>query len=373
MKRKMKLLITSAGSLVGQNILDSLVNKRDLIEVIGMNSDALNARNFRYDRSYLVPPLDQADQFKDDFLRIIAEENPDMILAGRDHDVFFLAKIKDELSYLKEKIPYGEAGLAQLMQDKFLTWQYSERKGLPFAESFLYRGSEDREGLKVFLRKHSFPILVKPRLGFGSLGVRYLLNETQVNGFIAEAAVGEALFQEYLGCVNDLDEYAGQLKYGIPLFFQIPEKNQFAAQTVISSGGVVAEVFVSINTMVSGRAEFSRRVEEKDIEEIVLQYAHSLYDDGWYGSLNLQMKQDCNCRWKVFELNPRLTGTSSARYHLGYDEVGFLTDFFLPDMKLPNHTQKEKGEGAVFKYLTDYYCLDSDVRQMEDGYSWGKF
>jgi carbamoyl-phosphate synthase large subunit len=372
MRRKMKLLITSAGSLVGQNILDSLVHKRDRIEVIGMNSDAANPRIFRCDRSYLVPPLDQSGSFEDRFLDIIAKEDPDMILAGRDHDVVFLAEIKQRRPDLKKKIPFGEAGQAAMMQDKYLSFQYALEKGLPFADSFLCCGSRDTGGLQSFLRGHSFPLLAKPRWGFGSLGVRYLLNQEQLDGFIAQAGDTEFLFQEYLGPMQDFEQYARQLRYGVPLFSQIPEKNQFAAQVILSPEGTVSEVFISINTMVSGRAEYSRRIEAPDIEEIVLRYARALYRDGWYGPLNLQLKQDRQSRWKVFEFNPRMTGTTSARYLLGYDEIGILTDFFLTDMKLPNHTRTQKPAGVVFKYLTDEYLSDADIKQMEDDRGWEK-
>ena len=42
----MKLLITSVGSLLGQNILESIESRRNLIEVIGINSTVGNTRNY---------------------------------------------------------------------------------------------------------------------------------------------------------------------------------------------------------------------------------------------------------------------------------------------------------------------------------------
>ena len=55
----MKLLLSSVGSLVGQEILDVLeapgCSRRHLVEVIGTNSVAAAANNFRCDRCCLVP------------------------------------------------------------------------------------------------------------------------------------------------------------------------------------------------------------------------------------------------------------------------------------------------------------------------------
>lgn len=369
MNRKIKLLITSVGSLVGQNILDSLEDRRSEVEIIGLDSSANNPRNFRCDRVYQVSLLDQREHFTKDFVRIATKENPDLVLAGRDHDVIFLSGIKEQVGFV-EKIPYGDENIARMMQDKFLSYQYAEKNTLPFADSCLYSKESNAEDVKAFLRKHSFPLLAKPRQGFGSHGVFYILNQGQLDCLLEDVKNSDVLFQEYLGPKQDFEKMAASLKYGIPLFFQIPETGQFAAQTVISAEGAVAEVFISLNTMSAGRAEYSRRVCIPEIEATVKRYAETLYRDGWYGSLNLQLKQDTQSVWKVFELNPRMTGTTSARYLLGYDELSILTDYFSPEIKLPHRTETLKSKAEIFKYLTDYYLSDRDVEQLNELKIW---
>ena len=56
---RMKVLLTSVGSLVGQNILDVLeypgFSRRSLMRVVGSNSVPDAACNFRCDRCYLLP------------------------------------------------------------------------------------------------------------------------------------------------------------------------------------------------------------------------------------------------------------------------------------------------------------------------------
>ena len=48
------ILITSVGSLVGHNILESLASRRQEWRIVGVNSLALAANNFRCDAAYLV-------------------------------------------------------------------------------------------------------------------------------------------------------------------------------------------------------------------------------------------------------------------------------------------------------------------------------
>jgi carbamoylphosphate synthase large subunit len=80
------ILITSVGSLVGLNILDSLEAMRTRLRVVGTNSEPKAPNNFRCDVAYLAP--ETADPAFIARLRtIIAHEKPDLVLAGRDADL----------------------------------------------------------------------------------------------------------------------------------------------------------------------------------------------------------------------------------------------------------------------------------------------
>lgn len=89
-----RIAITSVGSLVGQNILDSLEGRREGIEVVGVNSVAAAAGNFRCDRAYLAPPASRSGEYLDRLAAVLNEEKPDLVLPGRDDDVLALARLK---------------------------------------------------------------------------------------------------------------------------------------------------------------------------------------------------------------------------------------------------------------------------------------
>lgn len=367
----MKLLITSVGSLLGQNVLDSIESRRNLIEVIGLNTEVKTPRNFRCDKIYNVNRTDSLN-FNNDFLTIIDKENPDLILPGRDEDCIFLADIKSKHSRkFKNKIPFGSSFIPQIMFDKYKSYQFCKEHQLPFADSFLYNNQESNNiaGLRKFIDKHGYPIIAKPRAGFGSQGVYFILNRQHIYEFLND---NDIVFQEYLGNPDDIFKYKDVFKRGIPLFFQIPEKKQFAVQSVIHPNGTLSEVFFTINTMIFGRNEYIEQIIDEEIENIMHQFAKVFYKNGWYGPLNLQMKPDQHGKWKAFELSPRQTGSTSARTLLGFDDFGLLCDIFIPELKIPNLTKTKKVQGKVFKYLQDNLVLDEDIENLSSKKVWKK-
>lgn len=365
----MKLLITSVGSLLGQNVLDSIESRRNLIKVAGTNSIAENPRNFRCDTVYLVHNT-SSDKFLEDFTTVVNKENPDFILPGRDEDCIFLSDFKsNHPQEFVNKIPFGSSLIPKVMLDKYQSHLFCKENHLAFADTFLYTDKNDKTGLNDFIDKHDFPLLVKSREGFASVGVYFILNNDQV---IEITKNGEVLFQEYLGNPDYILKYKNLFKKGIPLFFQIPEKEQYSAQTTISPDGTIAEVFFTVNTMVHGRAEYSKQIFNKDVEELVHQFSKTFYENGWYGPVNFQLKTNQTGKWKVFELNPRFTGTSSGRALLGYDEFGILTDIFVPELKIPNLSKKEKVKGRLVKYLHDNLLLDENIELLNTKKVWKK-
>ena len=368
----MKLLITSVGSLIGQNLLDSIESRRDVLNVIGTNTVLENPRNFRCDTVYNVSRTDSKN-FQKEFLVIIQKENPDLILPGRDEDCVFLCEIKEQYSEIfKDIIPFGSSLVPKIMYDKYDSYLFCKKNQLPFADSFLYKKESKRSAnkkLRAFIEMHKYPLVVKPRKGFGSQGVYFVINKHQIDEVIQRDNI---LFQEYLGDPEEIFKYQNVFKKGIPLFFQVPEEKHYAAQAVIHPDGSLSEVFFTINTLVFGKNEYIEQVINREVEEITRKFAETFYKYGWYGPINIQMKLSKNGKWKAIELSARHTGSTSARNLLGFDEFGLLTDIFIPESKIPNLTKAEKVKGRVFKYLQDNIVFDRDIKILNSDKVWKK-
>lgn len=364
-----KILITSVGSLVGQNILDALENRRKHVTIIGLNSIVESQRMYRCDRAYLVPNTTSI-KFYDTFKTIVQNENPDLIVAGRDADVLFLCQYKEREGESKNLIPVGKPYLSEMMLDKFETHRFAELQDLPFAASLLYRNSSDTERLKDFIETLGFPLLVKPRQGFGSINVFIVTNQRHVDKLIKEGR--EVLFQEYLSPAKDLDVLEEQLTKGIPLSFQIPIHDHMVSQVIISRNGIILDYISTKQSLVMGRTEYARIYNDPNLNRMIELYAHNLADNGWWGFLNIQSRRDRFGNWKAFELNPRMSGATSTRLNLGLDELGLLLHDEKPEWHFPIVNDASLRQNHIFKYLTDHCVKDSDMAQFRKEGFWSK-
>lgn len=366
MSQKFKLLILSVGSLLGQNILDVLARRRERVTVIGTNSQVENPRNFRCDRLYRLPEMRQQEVFGQEFQALLEREQPKLILPGRDDDVVFLADFKANNPSWSNALPCGKVEIARIIRDKFLTYTWATEHHLPFAHSFVYTSSQDRSALNQFIQEAGYPLIAKPRDGFGSRGVYIIPNEKVLQPLLE---LNNLLFQEYLMPPDDLSEHLKRYTIAPPLFFQIPEQHQYAAQTLISPDGHLHKKYTSVSTMVLGRCERLERIEEPDMQTLLEDYAKVLYQAGWLGPLNIQCKRDRQGQWKVHEINLRMSGGTSARLLTGYDELGHLLNTFYPEFNFPD-LSGATPKGVVVRSLTDTFIATQDMQQFAQQGFW---
>lgn len=99
--QKHSLLITSMGSLVGQNIMELLQGRRHTFHVAGLNTESDNAVIFQSDEIWKCPPS-AADAYPDFLIRII--ENCNRILCCRGGTVMWASYLRSEISILSGQI-----------------------------------------------------------------------------------------------------------------------------------------------------------------------------------------------------------------------------------------------------------------------------
>ncbi|PIQ23813.1 hypothetical protein COW36_13290 [bacterium (Candidatus Blackallbacteria) CG17_big_fil_post_rev_8_21_14_2_50_48_46] len=368
-KKPFSILLTSMGSLLGQNMLDTLEGRRDGLRIIGLNSVAENPRNFRADLTYLVPVL-QDPAFFDHFMQIFEFESPDLILAGRDDDVLFLTRLKEARADLADKIPYGTSACVEIMQSKLKSFQFSQLYSLDFVPSFSLEPDFSWSALEKFVETEGFPLILKPLEGFGSHGVYIITEQTQLQ--VLKQAQEPLLLQPYLDPPADLSDFVSAYQWAMPLFFQIPDENQYAYQTVISPAGELGPEFAIRAQMVLGRVEKIERCLDNSLLSLGRKSAQVFRDQGWRGSFNLQAKQDKEGKWKVFEFSPRMTGSLSARRLLGFDEMGCLLQFFYPELEFQAESFQAQSQGLVMRSLTDGYIAYQDVERLRTEKKWRK-
>lgn len=330
MTRDATLIITSVGSLVGQNILDALEGRRQRLTVVGLNSVVDAPNNFRCDRVHQLPPLDAGEVYQQRFQELLAREEPNLIIPGRDADVVELARQGEEHPELAARLLVGSLAAARVMDDKAASHDFARTHGLPFADTVTSGLPDSLEQGERLRANHGFPLLAKPRQGHGSLGVRLLFRQEQLARLLRQPGwVVQPLLDPRPG-VAELD-----FELGMPCQWSLPETRLFGVQTLIGRDGGLGPSQGYIATMVLGRCERLTRRDDAELLAIADDFARAMAAAGWRGAFNLQLKKDPRLGFQAIEMNGRFSGGTSARLLLGFDEVGWCVNHWLGRAVVP--------------------------------------
>ncbi len=369
----MKWLITSVGSLVAQNILDVLefpgFSRRSLVNIVGINSVPDIPGNFRCDRCYLAPPT-AAKGYPSRIREIVQEESPDLILCGRDEDTLALSLLKTQHPDLHGTLTCADPHAALLGLDKWQTWLFARKHGLPSAESFMLGESGDQADLEAFCQRVGYPLIAKPLRGAASRGVCFVRHFADAQSM---AQLQDCFFQEYLGDPLNLEPYFANLRGPLPLFACAPDAGFYSCLTMIAPNGEFTPSFVSYNHQEYGQSLWNRRISDATLEELTQAYARAFIAEGGAGPFNLAFRRDRHGNWKLQEINLRHTGSTLARFMLGLDELYFTVRDFLPEVAFPEMRPAEIDQSnQVTKRLYTYSIPEPEVAVLKGAGVWSR-
>ena len=362
---KKKLIVTSVGSLVGQNVLDALNGRRDHLIIIGTNSIVEAANNFRCDKAFLVPPAVETARYEASLRSIISEEGPDLVVPGRDDDIVILADLKAQLPDFADRFLVGNGQFARAMDDKVESYRFAKKYGLPFSPTLRSAGVEIENELRRMVEAYGFPLIAKPIKGNGSRGIWVVTNQQQLDNVSKEPGFA---IQPLLGVRPDLTI---DTRFGLPFVWQIPENKLYATQSLIDRDGNIVDSIGFFSKMVAGKCERLERCTDPELLRITRHFAESAVTEGWLGPFNLQLKKDPAHGYQAIEMNGRFSGGTSARYYLGFDEVGKMVNLWTGSQIVAANSRAE-GTDMVTKTLTDFPINNADMERMRENGLWDR-
>ncbi|MEM8955399.1 MAG: hypothetical protein AAGD22_14690 [Verrucomicrobiota bacterium] len=320
----MPILLMSGGSAVGLNLIAALENRRDQIYLIATNSIADAPGLFDCDEVFLVPSTDtRDDSFETRIDQIFNETKPALVIPCRDDDVLWLAAKMTRSPDWSAKGLCGCPELADAMLNKQKSADFCRKNDLPFVPSIQLNAPP--QALISFAETQGLPLIIKPAQGFASRHVS-IVTDTQM--LLQCQGTPDMVAQKFVGNPEKITQYlAGTQSHGVPLFHSF-EEVKISLQTLISPEGKILAVFATKNTMRFGKSEQVTREENRSCLELAEKCAATFADHGWRGPLNIQCQQSQTGELLIIEFNGRFTGATSARYYLGYDEVGMALDAF---------------------------------------------
>ena len=338
--KKATLLFLSGGSQVTQFILSVLEGRRESLRLLATSSICDDPGLWSLDGVFLTPTtVKEPEAFRARVLEILRREHVDLIVPCRDDDVVALAELAEAHPEHRAQALCGPAVLARMMSDKWLSFEFCEEHGLPYAHSMVAGAAAPAE----FVARVGYPIIAKPRDGFSSQGVFLIENETQLQHALQRA---NYVLQEFLGDPASYWEFKRSVAEGGMPFYYIVKGIKHSIETMIAPSGETTRVFATYN-----RQTFRARYVAPNIEPETLALGRRCSEVfatlGWRGPLNIQCQLDRRGRVTIHEFNGRFGALAAERWLLGYDEVAHGIELFTGLTLPPSGWQTLPARSAV--------------------------
>lgn len=150
------------------------------------------------DKKYIVSSIKDEETYVSDLINICKQDNIKFILSLYDFDSYILSKYENRFKDIKVKLLISSYSVNELAFDKIKTYNFLKTNN--FNTPMTYSNDE-------FVRLPdsliNYPVIIKPRFGFGSSGLHIAKNRNEVNFFV-EYSQNEVIIQEVLAG----DEYS---------------------------------------------------------------------------------------------------------------------------------------------------------------------
>jgi carbamoyl-phosphate synthase large subunit len=320
----MKVLVTSAGALLGQGIIRS-IQAADIpdLHIVACDPDPTSPGLYWNKGSRLLP-FAKDPRFIEKFADLLNEEKPDAVCVGTDPELSLLAAAQPELeSAFKTKIIVSSPSVVRIADDKYLTYQFMKDNGFNPPDSRLPDQYEE------LIELYGFPLVVKPRIGARSVGFHLVNGREELYKAIDE--VPNAVVQE---CVGTKDQeytagtlcFDGECKASIVMRRELRDGNTFKA---------FVDAYPELN-------------------EQVRAFCNALQP---FGPANFQFRLT-NGVARVFEINSRFSGTTPLRMHAGFNELEMTLKYLFYDVPI---VQPFPRKQIIMRHWTETVIQEGDL------------
>ncbi|PSS56357.1 ATP-grasp domain-containing protein [Pseudomonas sp. BBP2017] len=318
------VMVTGVGAIMGYGLLKSLRAAAPSIRLIGTDiyNDAVGQA---WCDAFEQAPLTAAPEYGQWLGDTLARHKVDLLIPGIEQDIHWLSDNRDLLATLDCKVVLNSQKLIELSRDKWAMDQALMVLGDSSRIPSLLSG--DFHSLKAAL---GLPFLLKPRRSYASKGLVWVREERD---FAPHAALlGDYLMaQPIIGSANQEFTVAafgdGQGDAGPTIAFQ----------RSLASDGSTAKAWV---------------YQDDSLDATVARLCQAFKP---VGPTNLQFRRGNDDSWRLLEINPRISSTSSIRRAFGYNEAAMCLDYYL-DNKSPRPPIIRSG--FAVRFIEDHIVYD---------------
>ncbi|WP_409316567.1 ATP-grasp domain-containing protein [Pseudomonas sp. KCJK9016] len=319
------VLVTGVGAIIGYGLLRSLKTSDPKVRLVGTDIFA-NAVGQAWCDVFEQAPLTKSAGYLQWLGETIEKHKVDLVIPGIEQDVYRLSDERDSISTFDCKFVLNNPELISLSRDKWAMHQALLNLDDPSRIPSYLTG--EFASLSSLL---GTPFILKPRSGYASKG---LVKVKSAEDFISNAdTLGDHLLAQPLIGTDD-DEYT------VGVFGN-------------GTGSVCASISMQRYLSKDGSTANARIVHDDSLLNTVIRLCTHFNP---VGPTNLQFRRD-GLEWKLLEINPRVSSTSSIRTAFGFNEAAMCVDFYLNRNEPSQPTIKS---GFATRFIEDLVIYDRD-------------
>jgi len=341
MRKNCRVMVTGAGSGVGQGIVKALRMSELPVTVIGADISPMNVALYRTDEAIIIPPVEEPDALADIIL-LIQVHKIDIVMIGSEFDLEFFSKNKAVIEVQTGTLVIvAPRATVTLANDKWLTAEFLREHGLPYAPAYL---PNDIDDALLLAETCGYPIVLKTRRGTSSRHVHIVTNR-----------------QALIDCYSLTPLPMLQRVINIP---SSELSTEYTCSVFKVADGTMLGPFTARRTLRGGTSWHVEVAPYELLHKPLLTIAGAI---DFMGSLNVQlMLTDQGAI--PFELNARFSGTTALRAHFGFNEpaMALLSYFYQEEIKTP-----EISSGIAMRYHEEVFIENVRAEELRPGYHKG--
>lgn len=323
--RNIRVLVTGAGSGVGQGIIKALRVSDLPVTIISADISPLNTGLYRTDE-YLILPKVEDEGSLPVILSAIREKEIDVVMIGSEFDLEFFSRHRAMIENETKSLVIASPLETVLMSnDKWLTVEFLRSHGLPYPESFL---PQDLGNALGKAGDWGYPFVLKTRFGTASRHVYFINNSDELSFFYGK--VPDPMLQRIIA------KPSGRLDH------------EYTCSVFKCLNGEVIGPFTSRRTLRGGSSWVVEVDEFKELYGLLNSIGDVVPS---MGSLNVQLMIGPDGP-VPFEFNARFSGTTAIRAFFGFNEPQMVLQNYYLHEDLP---QVNIRKGTVLRYLEEVF------------------
>lgn len=333
----LNILVTGAGSGVGQGILKALrISSLDL-KIFMADIMPLNSALFRGDEAVIIPRV-ESENALETIVSILKKNQIDVLMIGSEFDLDFFSKNKAVIESLtKTLIIASPHETVRIANDKWLTAEFLKKNDLNYPESYL---TSDLNSALAAAKNLGYPNILKTRTGTSSRHVHVVKGEADLKNLFS--SVPNPMLQEMIATPKDSLEC------------------EYTCSVFKTAQGEILGPFTARRTLRGGSSWVIEVGHFENLYQPLLDIGKAL---PFMGSLNIQLMLGKNGA-KPFEFNARFSGTTAVRAHYGFNEPAMTIRSYVLGEKI---TQPVIQTGLALRYLEEVFVENVTATSVIDG------